>query len=66
MKPNQPTHKHTHLQAAQSQRTDPSLQKSCNLANAPATIDNSHLVSKFRGQNLSHKIPFTIFGQITS
>lgn len=24
-----------HLQAAQSQRTDPSLQKSCNLANAP-------------------------------
>ena len=51
---NNPAHIAAHLQAAQSQRTDPSLQKSCNLANALATIDNSHLVSKFRGQNLSY------------
>lgn len=29
-----PTHKHTHLQAAQSQRTDQSLQKSVLFANA--------------------------------
>ena len=39
MKPNQPMHKHTHLQAAQSQRTNPSLQKSVLLANAQ-TNDN--------------------------
>lgn len=31
---NKPTHKHTHLQAAQSQRTDQSLQKSVLFANA--------------------------------
>ena len=34
---NKPTHKHTHLQAAQSQRTDQSLQKSVLFANAQPT-----------------------------
>jgi len=33
MKLNQPPHKHTHLQAAQSHRTKQSLQKSVLLAN---------------------------------
>lgn len=32
-----PTHKHTHLQAAQTQRTDRSLQKSVLFANAQPT-----------------------------
>lgn len=35
-----PTHKHTHLQAAQSQRTNQSLQKSVLLANAQPTRYN--------------------------
>jgi hypothetical protein len=32
-----PTHKHTHLQAAQSRHTEPSLQKSVLFANAQPT-----------------------------
>ena len=38
---NKPPHKHTHLQAAQSQRTDQSLQKSVLLANAQPTDTKS-------------------------
>lgn len=38
---NKPTHKHTHLQAAQSQRTDQSLQKSVLFANALPTDNQS-------------------------
>ena len=41
MKPNLPPHKHTHLQAAQSQRTNQSLQKSVLLANAQPTDNES-------------------------
>ena len=35
----QPTHKHTHLQAAQSRHTNQSLQKSVLLANAGQTTE---------------------------
>ena len=35
----QPTHKHTHLQAAQSRHTNQSLQKSVLLANAGETTE---------------------------
>jgi hypothetical protein len=41
MKPNQPTHKHTHLQAAQSRHIKPSLQKSVLFANAQLSDNQS-------------------------
>lgn len=41
MKPNQPTRNHTHLQAAQGQHTDLSLQKSVLFANAQPTENQS-------------------------
>lgn len=39
----QPTHKHTHLQAAQSQPTDQSLQKSVLFTNAKPTDTKTDL-----------------------
>ena len=45
-----PTHKHTHLQPAQSQRTDPSLQKSVLLANAQLTVNQN---DREKGQQIT-------------
>lgn len=45
-----PTHKHTHLQAAQSQRTDQSLQKSVLFANAQPTDNKS---DREKGQQIT-------------
>ena len=57
-----PTHKHTHLQAAQSQRTDPSLQKSVLFPNAQLT-DNKR--DREKGQQITlsriYKSPPKIF-----
>ena len=47
---NKPTHKHTHLQAAQSQRTDQSLQKSVLFANAQPTDNKSN---REKGQQIT-------------
>ncbi len=45
-----PTHKHTHLQAAQSQHTDQSLQKSVLFANAQPTDNQS---DREKGQQIT-------------
>ncbi len=45
---NNPPHIAAHLQAAQSQHTDPSSQKSCNLANAPKPTHHPDIDEKFR------------------
>ena len=50
MRINYPTHKHTHLQAAQSQRTDQSLQKSVLFAYAQPT-DN--ISDRQKGQQIT-------------
>ena len=47
---NKPTHKHTHLQAAQSQRTDQSLQKSVLFANAQPSDNKSN---REKGQQIT-------------
>ena len=48
-----PTHKHTHLQAAQSQRTDPSLQKSVLFPNAQLTDNKS---DREKGQQIITRV----------
>jgi hypothetical protein len=53
MRINHPTHKHTHLQAAQSQRTNQSLQKSVLLANAQATDNKS---DREKGQQIITRV----------
>ena len=50
---NKPTHKHTHLQAAQSQRTDQSLQKSVLFANAQPTDNKSN---REKGQQIITRV----------
>jgi hypothetical protein len=50
MKPNQPSHKHTHLKAAQSHCTDQSLQKSVLLANAQPSDNQS---DRKKGQQIT-------------
>ena len=47
---NKPTHKHTHLQAVQSQRTDQSLQKSVLFANAQPSDNKSN---REKGQQIT-------------
>jgi transcriptional regulator with XRE-family HTH domain len=58
---NKPPHIAAHLQAAQSQCTDPSLQKSYNLANAPKP---THHPDKNTTKNFGRQKQLVIFGQI--
>jgi hypothetical protein len=49
----QPTHKHTHLQAAKSRHTNQGLQKSVLLANAGQTTEKGQQLTRYcqkRGQ----------------
>ena len=57
---NKPTHKHTHLQAAQSQRTDQSLQKSVLFANAQPTDNKSN---REKGQQIITKLSLGLKSQ---
>jgi hypothetical protein len=47
-----PPHIAAHLQAAQSHRTEPSLQKSCNFANAPKPTHHPEIEKKLRQKTL--------------
>ncbi len=58
---NNPPHIAAHLQAAQSKRADPSLQKSCNFATAPKP---THHPDKKTTKNFGRQKQFIIFGQI--